>query len=166
MRRIEDLSAFNAAHEAGLAKVLPSVPRITIGMGTCGMGNGAEAALHAFADAIESRGLSVRLSPTGCFGNCAEEPLVNVWVPGKPLVTLCRVQARDAGRILDDVVAGRVTSDLAMCKIEEWDHVVSSVRFGVGYPDLPHWHEVPFFHGQKRIVLRNCGLINPSDIEE
>ena len=166
MRRIEDLSAFNAAHEAGLAKLLPSVPRITVGMGTCGMGNGAEAALHAFADAIEGRGLSVRLSPTGCFGNCADEPLVNVRLPGKPLVILRGVQARDASRILDDVVAGRITSELALCKIEEWDHITSTIKYGSGYPELPHWHEVPFFHGQKRIVLRNCGIINPSDIEE
>ncbi len=166
MTRIEDLSSFNLAHEAGLAKILPSVPRVAVGMGTCGMGNGAEAAFHAFADAIESRGLSVKLTPTGCFGNCAQEPIVNVWLPGKPLVILRRVQARDATRILDELVAGRIPMDLALCKVEEWDHITSSVKYGTGYPELPHWHEVPFFHGQKRIVLRNCGLINPSDIEE
>ena len=28
------------------------------------------------------------------------------------------------------------------------------------------WNAIPFFKGQKKIVLRNCGLINPSDIEE
>jgi NADH-quinone oxidoreductase subunit F len=166
MRRIEDLSSFNLAHEAGLAKLLPSVPRIAIGMGTCGMGNGAEAAYHAFADAVENRGLSVKLVPTGCFGSCAEEPLVNICLPGRPLVILRRVQARDAARILDELVAGEVPRELALCKIEEWDHVTSSVKFGSGYPEIPHWHEVPFFHGQRRIVLRHCGLINPLDIEE
>ncbi|MGE5785868.1 MAG: FAD-dependent oxidoreductase [Myxococcales bacterium] len=166
MTRIEDLGSFNQAHEAGLAKLLPSVPRIAVGMGTCGMGNGAEAAYHAFADAIESRGLGVKLVPTGCFGSCAEEPLVNVWIPGKPLVILRRVQARDTARILDHLTAGKVPTDLALCKIEEWDHITSHVKFGTGYPELPHWHQVPFFHGQKRIVLRHCGLINPSDIEE
>ena len=31
---------------------------------------------------------------------------------------------------------------------------------------MPSWNEVPFFKGQKKIVLRNCGLINPDDIEE
>jgi NADH-quinone oxidoreductase subunit F len=40
------------------------------------------------------------------------------------------------------------------------------VKYGTGYPELPHWHEIPFFKGQKKIVLRNCGLINPDDIEE
>ncbi len=31
---------------------------------------------------------------------------------------------------------------------------------------MPHWHELPFFEGQVKIVLRDCGLINPDDIEE
>ena len=53
-----------------------------------------------------------------------------------------------------------------LCKIEEWDHLTGHVKYGYGYPDLPHWHEVPFFKGQVKIVLRNCGLINPDDIEE
>jgi NADH-quinone oxidoreductase subunit F len=37
---------------------------------------------------------------------------------------------------------------------------------GLGYPDIPEWSQVPFFKGQKKIVLRHCGLINPDDIEE
>ena len=31
---------------------------------------------------------------------------------------------------------------------------------------IPSWNEIAFFKGQKKIVLRNCGLINPDDIEE
>ena len=33
-------------------------------------------------------------------------------------------------------------------------------------PAIPAWDDVPFFRGQKKIVLRNCGLINPDDIDE
>ena len=115
MPRIEDLSSFNFAREAGLRKILPAVPRISIGMGTCGAGNGAEAVYHGFADTIGSRGLDVMLVPTGCFGVCSEEPLVGVLVPGKPLLILHRVQARDVGRILDKVVVGEVPNDLILC---------------------------------------------------
>ena len=52
MPRIVDLSAFHAAREAGLAKLLPNRPRVAIGMGTCGSGNGAEAVFHAFSDGV------------------------------------------------------------------------------------------------------------------
>jgi len=164
--RILDISAFNAVREAGLAKYLPPKPRIAIGMGTCGTGNGAEGVFHAFSTAIDRHGLDIQLSTIGCFGFCAQEPLVNVWIPGHPLVVLHRVQPNDVDRILDDVAAGRVPKDLALCKIEEWDHLTAQIKFGHGYPDLPDWREVPFFRGQKKIVLRNCGLISPDDIEE
>ena len=166
MLRIEDLSSFNSAHEAGLRKILPNVPRISVGMGTCGAGNGAEAVYHAFAHAIEAGGLDIMLVPTGCFGVCSEEPLVGVWLPGGPLLILHKVQGRDARRILDAVAHGEVPRDLVLCKIEEWDHITSKIKYGTGAPDVPVWDEVPFLKGQKRIVLRNCGLINPSDIEE
>jgi formate dehydrogenase iron-sulfur subunit len=164
--RIQDISTFNAAHEAGLAKLLPARPRIAPGMGTCGSGNGSEGVFHAFADAIERQGTDVAMVRTGCFGYCAEEPLVNVWLPGKPLVILRRVQAHDADAILQEVSRGRVPPELALCKIEEWDHLTAQIRYGSGYPEIPHWRDIPFFKGQKKIVLRNCGLINPDDIEE
>jgi len=164
--RIQDLSSFNAVREAGLGKLLPYKPRIGVGMGTCGTGNGAEGVYHAFADEIERRGLDVELARVGCFGFCAEEPLVNVWLPGRPLVILHRVQANDVPHILDELYLGKVTADLALCKIEEWDHLTGQVKYGSGYPEIPSWREVPFFKGQKKIVLRNCGLISADEIEE
>jgi NADH-quinone oxidoreductase subunit F len=135
-------------------------------MGTCGNGNGAEGVFHAFSEAIHQRGRDVRLAPVGCFGFCAQEPLVNVWLPGHPLVILRGFQANDVDRLLDEMAAGRVPASLALCKIEEWDHLTAQVRYGEGFPEIPLWRDIPFFKKQKKIVLRNCGLINPDDIEE
>ena len=53
MPRIQDIGAFSAVREAGLAKLTPPTPRIAVGMGTCGRGNGAEGVYHAFAEAID-----------------------------------------------------------------------------------------------------------------
>ena len=166
MPRIEDIGAFNSVREAGLNKLLPTVPRIAVGMGTCGRGNGAEGLYQAFVEAIESSGMDIFLTAVGCFGACCQEPLVNIHVPGQPLIILHRVQASDAARIIHDISGGNITPELVYCKIEEWDHVTGSIRYGHGYPEVPAWDEIPFFKGQKKIVLRNCGLINPEDIEE
>jgi NADH-quinone oxidoreductase subunit F len=166
MPRIQDIGAFNAVREAGLAKLLPPIPRVAIGMGTCGRGNGAEGLQQAFADAMSSTGTNVLLTSTGCFGACFQEPLVNVRAPGAPLLILNRLQANDVGRILHDLTTGQVPSSHVLCKIEEWDHITATIRYGRGYPDVPAWSDIPFFKGQKKIVLRNCGLINPDDIEE
>ena len=122
--RILDIAAFAAVREAGLAKLLPSRPRIAVGMGTCGSGNGAEAVYNAFASEIDARGLDVHLAPVGCFGFCAEEPLVNVWVPGRPLLMLHRVQPNHVDVILNSVALGQLPpAELILCKIGEWDHV-------------------------------------------
>ena len=166
MPRILDIGAFNAVREAGLAKLTPSVPRVAIGMGTCGRGNGAEGLYQAFAEAVERSGMNVVLAQVGCFGACYQEPLVNVRVPGSPLLMLKRVQANDASRILHDMHSGRINPELIFCKIEEWDHITGRLKYGQGYPQVPMWDDKPFFKGQKKIVLRNCGIINPDDIEE
>jgi NADH-quinone oxidoreductase subunit F len=166
MPRILDFGAFNAVREAGMAKLVPAVPRVAIGMGTCGRGNGAEGLYHAFAQAVEASGDDLVLAPVGCFGACFQEPLVSVRLPGNPLVMLRKVQANDAVRLLHDITKGNLTPDLISCKIEEWDHITGHVRYGQGYAEVPAWNDVTFFKGQKKIVLRNCGIINPDDIEE
>jgi len=166
MTRVRDLNTFATARSAGTAKRTPFKPRVAVGMGTCGSGNGAEGVYHAFADAIDRRGLDIQLARVGCFGFCAEEPFVNVWIPGRPLVILHRVQSNDVDPILDELAMGNIPTELALCKIEEWDHLTAEVKYGTGYSSLPSWDEIPFFRGQKKIVLRNCGLISPDDIEE
>ena len=166
MTRIADINAFNEARERGMAKLVAAVPRVTVGMGTCGRGNGAEGVYHAFAEAIDRSGADVLLAGVGCFGPCSEEPLVTVRNPGKPVVVLHRVQASDAERILHDLATGDITHDLVYCKIEEWDHITSHIRYGSAWPEMPNWFDVPFFRAQKKIVLRNCGLVNPDDLEE
>ena len=166
MPRILDIGAFNAVRESGLQKLMPAIPRITVGMGTCGRGNGAEELYHALNEAIQGSGLDVMLTGVGCFGACHQEPLVGVRVPGSPLLMLRHVQANDAGRILEGLSTQKMPADLVYCKIEEWDHITAFLRYGQGYPDVQAWNAIPFFKGQKKIVLRNCGLINPSDIEE
>ena len=165
--RIQDLSSFNAVKEAGLAKLMPYKPRIGVGMGTCGSGNGAEGVYHAFVDDIERRGLDVQLGARRLLR------LLRAGAAGE------RVAARPAARrfcgacspnnvphILDELYLGKVPAELALCKIEEWDHLTGQVKYGSGYPEIPSWREVPFFRGQKKIVLRNCGLISADDIEE
>jgi hypothetical protein len=60
MPRILDFGAFNAVRESGMAKLVPAVPLVAIGMGTCGRGNGAEG----------STTLSRRLSSVAATHSC------------------------------------------------------------------------------------------------
>ena len=165
-QRIQDIGGFNVVRELGLAKLLPARPRITVGMGTCGRGNGAEDVFHALHERIETGGHDILLAGVGCFGACFQEPLVGIRLPGAPFVLLHQVRANDARRILDGVSSRVMPPDLIDCKIEEWDHITGHIKYGAGFPEIAPWNAIPFFKGQKKIVLRNCGLVNPEDIEE
>ena len=113
-----------------------------------------------------SAALDVDLVQTGCFGFCAEEPLVNVWVPGQPLLILHRVQQDHVGRILDGLRRNAIPDAMILCKVERWDHITAALDYGIGYSHVPSWDEVPFYSAQQKVVMRNCGFVNPTDIDE
>ncbi len=164
--KITEITDLNALQKKSMKKILPDHPVISVGMGTCGIGNGADVLYMALAKAIKSKKNNIKLNATGCFGFCANEPLVNVYMPGWPLLILAKVTAKDAAAIVDSVIKGVMPLKKAMCKIENWDFLTSQVSYGKGLEKVPSWDEISFFKGQKKIVLREAGLINPEDIEE
>lgn len=152
--------------EQGLKKILPGKPRIAVGMDTCGIGNGAQETFRAFEKILRSRKINAYLTKTGCFGFCSKEPLVNVSLPGKPLIIFKQIKPENVAEIIDYIVTGKIPSRHVLCKIESWDHLTGTINYGLAYPEISSWNEVDFFKWQKKIVLRNSGLINPEDIEE
>jgi NADH-quinone oxidoreductase subunit F len=94
------------------------------------------------------------------------EPLVSLLIPGEPLVLYARMTPADVPAWLDELAQGRVPRDKALCRIEAWDHHTGQIEYGRGCADIPLWDALPFFEGQQKIVLRNCGLINPESLEE
>ena len=164
--KLNNLNDLNIIKEKGLKKILPNKPMISVGMGTCGIGNGADVLYNSLDKTIKEKKLNVILSKTGCFGFCAEEPLVNIYIPGKPLVILHKVTEKDTVNILKDIQEGKPSFKKALCRIEEWDFHTSQITYGKGFEKIPLWNEVPFFKWQKKIVLRDCGIINPDEIEQ
>ena len=149
-----------------LKRILPDSPMILVGMGTCGIGNGADVLFAILQNHIEVNRLNCVLKPTGCFGFCAEEPLVTVYQPDKPLLVYSRVTEKEIIKILEGAVSGKIYHKKVLCKIETWDHLSTQIVYGKGYDQYPNWDEIPFFKGQKKIVLRHAGLINPESIED
>lgn len=88
--------------------------KITIGMGTCGIAAGAREVMLAIMDEVAKRNLKdVIISQTGCIGMCAQEPLVEVEIPGKAKVMYGKINAQKARQI----VAQHVVNGIA---INEW----------------------------------------------
>lgn len=147
-----------------LNNLLPSTPMILVGMGTCGIGNGADIVFKQIQNEIEANDFSCQLKITGCFGFCSQEPLVTIYQPGKPLLVYSQVTEKDTAGILKGIIKGKIYTKNILCRIDSWDHQTSQIYYGKGYDEIPHWDEIAFFKGQKKIVLRNAGLINPESI--
>jgi NADH:ubiquinone oxidoreductase subunit F (NADH-binding)/NAD-dependent dihydropyrimidine dehydrogenase PreA subunit/(2Fe-2S) ferredoxin len=131
------------------------VPLIYIGAGTCGLAAGAAETQTAVEDYLKRKGIDARIIQVGCIGPCYLEPLMDVQMPGQARISYGNVMAKDVARILqaffDD---GEITKD----------HLAG--HFGDGDLDgIPRFFDMPMLKPQVRIVLRNCGIIDPDDID-
>lgn len=87
--------------------------KVVVGMGTCGIAAGAREVMSAILDELEKRRLTnVVVTQTGCIGLCAQEPLVDVYLPGQPRVTYGKVDAQRARQIVaQHIVNGLVVAE-------------------------------------------------------
>ncbi|MFC1589971.1 NADH-ubiquinone oxidoreductase-F iron-sulfur binding region domain-containing protein [Candidatus Omnitrophota bacterium] len=167
--KITGLRSLDTMQKSCMKSLLPDKPRVMVGMGTCGIGNNAGDVLEGFRGALKKKKADILLARTGCFGFCAREPLINVYLPKKPLLILQYAAPEDVPGIVRYIASADpavLPRDKILCKVESWDHLTGSVDYGKGYPEIPGWKEVPFFKDQSKIVLRDCGLIDPENIEE
>lgn len=82
--------------------------QVIVGMGTCGIAAGAKEVFVALVDVMAEKGLTnVLVRQTGCMGHCAEEPTVEVVVPGLPTVVYGRVDAATAKEIVEKHILGK-----------------------------------------------------------
>jgi NADH:ubiquinone oxidoreductase subunit F (NADH-binding)/(2Fe-2S) ferredoxin len=104
-------------------------------------------------DELEAKGLidSVQVILTGCFGFCEKGPIVKV-IPDNTIYV--NVKPEDAQTIVEEhVIKGRKVTRLLYKDPVSQEPVSDSNNMG-------------FFKKQLRIVLRNCGFINPENIDE
>ena len=133
-------------------------PTIFVGAGTCGLGAGAKETLAAVHQYLDGHEIKADVVMVGCIGLCSVEPLVDVQLPGRTRVCYKHITADKVSTLLDWALAGSVPDDLVLGQ-----HRHSTLQ---AWPDVPFLDEHPFFAPQTRWVLANCGLIDPSQIEE
>lgn len=96
--------------------------KVFVGMATCGIAAGARTVLNAMVSEVNKRGLSnVKVSPTGCIGNCKYEPIVEVVFPNKDKVTYVGMTADKALRVVaEHIVNGNPINEFMLA--EEGDN--------------------------------------------
>ena len=134
------------------------IPIIRVGAGTCGLGAGAGKTLAAIKSYLAEKKIEARVVEVGCIGLCSQEPLVDIHLPDCRRLFFSQVTYDKVPRLIDEVLARRVPQDMVLGQ-EEMSNEEP-------WPGAQPLSELPFFKKQTRLVLRNCGLINPESIEE
>ena len=122
--------------------------------GTGCTSSGSDKVAAAFEAEIVTAGLEneVKVIRTGCFGLCALGPIVVIYPEG---TFYSMVKPEDVAEIVNEhLLKGRPVIRLLYNETVAEDNSIKSLD------------ETSFYKKQKRIALRNCGVINPENIEE
>ena len=126
--------------------------------GTGCTSSGSKVLISTFESEIEKNGLAdeVKVVQTGCFGLCALGPVVIIYPEG---TFYSRVQESDVAEIVSEhLLKGRLVDRLVYKDADE--SVIEEAGKTISLNDTN------FYKTQKRVALRNCGLIDPEDINE
>ncbi|MFC1949914.1 NADH-quinone oxidoreductase subunit F, partial [Chloroflexota bacterium] len=148
-RELEDRarSEWQQLHESGR-------PVILVGAATCGRAAGAIEVLKAFRQEVKKHNLDCPVIEVGCMGHCYAEPLVIIMKPGYPAICYGQVNPVIAERLVREFIQGdNPCLEFVLGALEENDLV-------------PSLQDFPRAGYEKKVLLGNCGLIDPENIDE
>ena len=120
--------------------------------GTGCTSSGSEAIIAEMEKQLKEFGLDkeIKVIKTGCFGLCALGPIMVVYPEG---AFYSRVKVEDIKEIVEEhLLKGRIVKRLLYQETIEND-------------DIKSLNEVDFYKKQERVALRNCGVIDPENID-
>jgi NADH-quinone oxidoreductase subunit F len=137
-----------------LRKLKQNKPVIMVGTATCGRAAGALDVLKTFEDEIKKHNLDCTLMEVGCLGHCYAEPIVIISKPGFPPICYGYVNSTIVERLINEFILGDNTCPEFVLGALEANDI------------LPSFQDFPRAKYEKKIILKNCGLIDPADIDQ
>jgi len=141
---------------------------ITVGLGTCGLAAGAADTLDAIKTELDKRGLTAVIGQVGCVGMCSYEPMVELGARGKPRLNYGHATPRNVPEIFASYFDGKPMKRAVI--VGEAQPIIAKSNgnavHSLSFVDPETKEKTPFHRKQLRIVLSNCGLIDPETIDD
>jgi NADH:ubiquinone oxidoreductase subunit F (NADH-binding)/(2Fe-2S) ferredoxin len=170
-RPLRTATDLDRAGTAGLASLYPDRLKILVGSASCGVAVGARAVEAAARRAVDDLGLEAVVCRTGCIGFCAKEPLLDLVLPNGPRVSYADMTPEKTHRLLAAYAQGDLKPEWALGRFES-EAIMSTGEVHPYAPcsdtlrQVPEWSSLDFYRRQKKVILRNCGSIDPMTLEE
>lgn len=133
---------------------LSQKPLILVGDATCGRAAGSSKVLDVIRQKTKSLGLECNIIEVGCIGLCYAEPLVFIKKPSQPIICYANITPDRITKIVDGYLGNN--DPLAQ-------YALGTIGDGV-VEGIPKLFQTPVFKPQVRVILRNCGFIDPANI--
>ena len=153
--KLQDL---NSIKERVLSDVLETTEttRVLVGLATCGIASGAVPVMETLTE-LAAGNEKISVSKTGCIGICQYEPIVEVITPDHQKTTYVKVTPEKAEIIFKEHLLGGVPVQ---------DYLVGTVLPSGEDAIATCLEETIFYKKQHRIALRNCGRIDPEQVDQ
>ena len=129
------------------------LPHILIGTATCGRAAGALKVVEAFNNELARQNAQATMTEVGCIGLCSLEPLVTIIKPDS--FTVCYNSVTP--QLVPTLVEGYIMGDDPCLEL-----ALGTIEGGEG--EAVYIPELSRFEHEHRLILRNCGYINPENI--
>lgn len=161
--KIKTMEDLDKLRQTGLKSLSPKQPKISISMSTCGHALGSDILYHKLNKEKEKQKLKISIGQVGCSGFCGLEPMAVLRQHGRPPLLYTQVTGKSAEQILKDIKRKKITKQGLLCTIGR--NTISG-KSGLEFNDIPDYKDVAPFKDQQRLLLENCGIINPLNVAE
>jgi len=132
------------------------IPQILVGAATCGNATGSQDVIKTIQDKLNEKNIKAEVKEVGCIGLCYAEVLVDIIKPGAPRICYCSMTPDKVSELIESyLVNNDPRPDLALGFFGE-----------DGPSEIPRISELPVFQNQTRVILKNCGNVDPENIDE
>ncbi len=131
------------------------IPVIYVGTASCGKAAGADEVKTAILATLQKHNINAHIVEVGCIGTCYLEPMMDIAPVGKPRVSYGNIDAKWVEKIIPKhLLEGIILRQKALG------------YFGLEPVDgVSNFFEQPMLRSQVRVVLKNCGFIDPENIK-
>jgi NADH:ubiquinone oxidoreductase subunit F (NADH-binding)/Pyruvate/2-oxoacid:ferredoxin oxidoreductase delta subunit len=130
---------------------------IFVGAGTCGRANGSTKVIARIVEFLAQNKIAAEIIETGCVGYCQRELFVDVQLPDSPRIAYADINPGNIDQLLDEVFIKKNLRNSFM--------FARHGEAGPNWSDIPEINSTDFFKRQVKVVLRNAGIIDPSNLD-